>query len=83
MLNKILVGRYSLLKLLSSGTSTETYLAEDIHLPDRPQCIVKQLRTQSLDPDTLKLSRRLFQAEARVLDILGTNEGNSPLISSF
>lgn len=39
MLNKILVGRYRLLKLLSSGTSTETYLAEDIHLPDRPQCI--------------------------------------------
>ncbi|NJL43570.1 MAG: serine/threonine protein kinase [Pseudanabaena sp. SU_2_4] len=83
MLNKILVGRYSLLKLLSSGTSTETYLAEDIHLPDRPQCIVKQLRTQSLDPDTLKLSRRLFQAEARVLDILGTNERIPRLLAHF
>jgi tetratricopeptide (TPR) repeat protein/tRNA A-37 threonylcarbamoyl transferase component Bud32 len=83
MLNKILVGRYSLLKLLSSGTSTETYLAEDIHLPDRPQCIVKQLRTQSLDPDTLKVARQLFQTEARVLDVLGAHERIPRLLAHF
>jgi serine/threonine protein kinase len=83
MLNEILVGRYRILKQIGSGSGTETYLAEDIHLPDRPQCKVKLLKTQSLDPDTLMRARNLFLAEARVLDILGSHEQIPRLLAHF
>jgi tetratricopeptide (TPR) repeat protein len=83
MLNETLVGRYRLLQHLSNGAFTETYLAEDIHLPDRPQCKVKWLKTESLTPEAIAVARNLFQSEARTLDILGTHPQIPNLLAHF
>ncbi|WP_019501511.1 serine/threonine-protein kinase [Pseudanabaena sp. PCC 6802] len=83
MLNETLVGRYQILQHLSSGAFTETYLAEDIHLPDRPQCKVKWLKTESLTPEAIAIARNLFQSEARTLDILGTHSQIPNLLAHF
>lgn len=83
MSNEILAERYILFKLLSSGTFAETYLAEDIHLPDRPRCVVKRLRTESLNADTLKVARYRLQTEARMLNLLGSHEQIPHLLANF
>ncbi|KYC39757.1 hypothetical protein WA1_29825 [Scytonema hofmannii PCC 7110] len=78
-----LVRRYEIIQHLCSGGFTETYLAEDKFLPDKPRCVVKQLRLRSLDPDTLKKARELFEAEAQVLDKLGTHDQIPQLLGYF
>jgi tetratricopeptide (TPR) repeat protein len=83
MLNETLVGRYQMRQHLGSDAFTETYLAEDIHLPDRPQCKVKWLKTESLTPEAIAIARNLFQSEARTLDILGTHPQIPNLLAHF
>lgn len=79
----ILVGRYKIIKHLSSKGSTQSYLAEDVDLPENPHCVVKQLRPGSLDPDTLKAARELFETEAKVLDKLGSHDKIPSLLAYF
>ncbi|NJM24032.1 MAG: serine/threonine protein kinase [Richelia sp. SM1_7_0] len=78
-----LVGRYQIVKHLGGGGFTETYFAEDQFLPEKPLCIVKQLRPRSLDPDTLKAASELFENEAQVLDRLGNHDQIPRLLAYF
>ncbi len=67
-----LVGRYHILKPLGSGGFGHTFLAEDLFLPGRPRCVVKQLQPQSTNPQVMEVARRLFHREAEVLYQLGS-----------
>ena len=49
----ILRVRYKILQPLGSGGFGDTYLAEDLDLPEQPQCIVKRLKPQSNSPSVL------------------------------
>jgi serine/threonine protein kinase len=81
--DKPLGGRYKILGQLGAGGFGQTFLAEDLHLPDRPHCVVKQLKPQVSDPDSLQMARRLFDTEARVLYQLGNHDQIPRLLAHF
>lgn len=80
---KILGGRYKIIKVLGAGGFSETYIAEDIQRPEKPQCVVKQLKPATNKPESLALARRLFSAEAKTLEKLGTHTQIPQLLAYF
>lgn len=83
MLGKVLGGRYQIAEHLGGGGFGQTYLAEDQHLPGKPLCVVKQLKPQSSDPESLQTARRLFDREAEALYTLGTHDQIPRLFAHF
>lgn len=83
MLGTTLGGRYHILQSLGGGGFARTYLAEDRQLPDRHQCVVKQLKPHATNPTTLQIARRLFETEAQVLYRLGHHEQIPQLFAFF
>lgn len=83
MLGNTLVGRYQIISHLGGGGFGETFVACDTHLPGSPQCVVKKLKPQANDPDTLQTARRLFDTEAQVLYQLGTHDCIPQLLAYF
>jgi serine/threonine protein kinase len=83
MLGKTLTGRYKIVKQLGGGGFSQTFIAEDGHLPDRPTCVIKQLKPASSQLDILRISRELFDKEAKVLYRLGKHECIPSLLAHF
>ncbi len=65
------------------GGFGQTFLAEDLHLPGNPQCVVKQLKPRMTNQDALKAARRLFDAEAQALYSLGNHDQIPRLFAHF
>lgn len=63
----LLGGRYQILHYLGGGGFGQTYLANDVHLPGSPICVVKHLKPKLIDPVSLETAKRLFETEAQVL----------------
>lgn len=82
MLGRLLDGRYRIIQILGSGGFSQTYIAEDTKLYNS-QCVVKQLKPQASDPRTLRLARRLFDAEAQLLHELGHHDQIPQLLAHF
>lgn len=80
---KPLGGRYKVISKLEAGGFGQTFLAEDMHLPDHPRCVVKQLKPQVSDADSLQTARRLFDTEAKVLYQLGNHDQIPRLMAHF
>ncbi|HEY9666352.1 MAG TPA: serine/threonine-protein kinase, partial [Coleofasciculaceae cyanobacterium] len=80
---KPLGGRYKIVSELGAGGFGQTFLAQDLHLPDHPHCVVKQLKPQRSDTDTLQMARRLFDMEARVLYLVGNHNQIPRLLAHF
>lgn len=83
MLSQKLGGRYQLLSHLGGGGFGQTYLAEDLHLPGNPRCVVKQLKLRRVDGISLDAARRLFDAEAAALYQLGNHDQIPRLMAHF
>jgi len=81
--DKPLGGRYKLLSQLGVGGFGRTFLAEDLHLPGHPRCVIKHLRPQSKNDDTLQMARRCFDMEAQVLYRLGSHDQIPRLLAHF
>ena len=82
--NQVLLGgRYKVIDHLGSGGFGQTFLAEDIHLPNHPRCVVKQLKPQISDEAGLKIAHRLFDTEAKVLYKLGDHDQIPFLLAHF
>ncbi|MDF5730650.1 MAG: CHASE2 domain-containing serine/threonine-protein kinase [Rhizonema sp. PD38] len=79
----LLSQRYKLTKVLAQGGFGCTYLAEDTQRPGNPICVVKQLMPARRDPRFLQVARRLFDAEANILEALGTHEQIPELLAFF
>lgn len=75
-------GRYRVTCRLAEGTFGHTYLAKDMHLPDCPECVIKQLKPQ-IDEKAMQMARRLFETEARVLYELGSHDQIPQLLAHF
>ncbi|MBH8576627.1 SUMF1/EgtB/PvdO family nonheme iron enzyme [Nostocaceae cyanobacterium CENA369] len=73
----VLRNRYKIIKILGSGGFGDTYLAEDLDLPNHPKCVVKHLKPNS-NPTVLQIVRRLFDSEAQVLYRLSNDSDQIP-----
>ncbi|WP_414583199.1 protein kinase domain-containing protein [Scytonema sp. PCC 10023] len=83
MIGQLLAGHYKVLEVLGEGGFGQTYIAEDVHLPGNPKCVLKHLKTSSTDPDILETARRLFQKEAETLQQLGNHDQIPRLLAYF
>jgi serine/threonine protein kinase len=81
--DKPLGGRYKIISQLGAGGFGQTFLAQDLHLPGHPQCVVKQLKPQATDANSLETARRLFDIEAQVLYKLGNHDQIPRLLAHF
>jgi eukaryotic-like serine/threonine-protein kinase len=77
MLGKLLRMRYRITEHLVSTDYSDTYIAEDENLPDRPFSLVKRLKSQS------EKTSRMFDVESRVLDRLGQHDSIPELLARF
>ncbi|MEG5037059.1 serine/threonine-protein kinase [Microcoleus sp. AT3-D2] len=77
MLQKLLRMRYRIREHLVNTEYSDTYLAEDENLPDRPLCLVKRLKSQS------ERTSQLFDRETRVLYRLGQHDRIPELLARF
>jgi serine/threonine protein kinase len=77
-----LKNRYQPIKLLGQGGFGKAYLAEDL---DKLQekCVIKQLITSNIEPDTLIKVKQLFADEARRLQELGHHSQIPTLLAYF
>lgn len=80
---QILGGHYRISSHLGGGGFGTTFLAADEYLPNKPCCVVKQLKPQATDPLTLETARRLFDTEAQVLHQLGNHDRIPRLLAYF
>ncbi|WP_424095029.1 protein kinase domain-containing protein [Moorena producens] len=76
-------GRYKIINQLGAGGFGRTFLAQDIHLPNQPRCVVKHLLPQTAQTATLQMARRLFDREARFLYQLGNHDQIPRLLAHF
>ncbi len=76
-------GRYKIISELGAGGFGKTFVAEDLHLPGHPQCVVKQLKPQVSDAKSMQMARRLFDTEAQVLYQLGNHNQIPRLLAHF
>jgi len=83
MLQTTIGGRYKIIRQLGHGGFGQTYLAQDLLLPDQDLCVVKKLQPQSSDDFVLQTARRLFESEAKVLNKLGKHECIPALLAHF
>ncbi|MEO1377583.1 MAG: FHA domain-containing serine/threonine-protein kinase [Cyanobacteria bacterium J06635_10] len=83
MIGQLLAGRYKVLQILAEGGFGQTYICSDIHLPGKPQCVLKHLKTTSTSLETLEAARRLFQKEAETLQQLGNHDQIPRLLAYF
>ena len=77
ILEKLLRMRYRIKEHFVSTEYSDTYLAEDENLPDRPLCLVKRLKSQS------EKTSKLFDRETRVLYRLGQHDRIPELLARF
>ncbi|MEI6427346.1 MAG: protein kinase [Pseudanabaena sp. ELA607] len=76
-------GHFKLLKRLGSGGFGETFLSQDVHLPDCPYRVVKRLQPRNPDPEMHSLALRLFDNEAQMLYRLGSHDRIPQLFAHF
>lgn len=83
MVERVIGGRYKLLKELGRGAFGQTYLSQDLQDPKPNRCVVKELKPQATDELTLREAKRLFGIEAQVLERLGDHPQIPSLLDYF
>ena len=83
MTTKLLNNRYQVIQVLGAGGFGETFLAEDIHLPSRRRCVIKQLKPLVDEPKTYQKIQQKFEREAATLEFLGEGSEQIPNLFAY
>lgn len=83
MTTLLLNNRYQIIQLLGAGGFGQTYLAEDIHMPSRRRCVIKQLKPITNDPQMYELIQQRFGREAAALESLGEGSDQIPNLYAY
>ncbi|OUL17992.1 serine/threonine-protein kinase [Nostoc sp. 106C] len=79
----LLNNRYQVIEVLGAGGFSETFLAEDTHMPSRRRCVIKQLKPISNDPQTYQMIQQRFEREATTLEYLGKSSNQIPELYAY
>lgn len=84
MMTTLLNNRYQITQVLGNGGFSETFLAEDTHMPSRRRCVIKQLKPHATnDPQMYQQIQQRFQREAATLESLGEGSGQIPKLYAY
>jgi serine/threonine protein kinase, bacterial len=80
----LLNNRYQVIQVIGAGGFGETFLAEDVHMPSRRRCVIKQLKPiTNNDPQTYQLIQQRFEREAATLEYLGESCNQIPKLYAY
>ncbi|MGB3205427.1 MAG: serine/threonine-protein kinase [Crinalium sp.] len=79
----LLRDRYRVTKALGQGGFGATFLATDLTLPNKPNCVLKQLRPTLHTPSFLEMAQVLFEREALTLKKIGNHSQIPQLLDYF
>ncbi|BDI18305.1 hypothetical protein ANSO36C_41070 [Nostoc cf. commune SO-36] len=80
----LLNNRYQVIQVIGAGGFGETFLAEDIHMPSRRRCVIKQLKPiTNNDPQNYQLIQQRFEREAATLEFLGESSNQIPKLYAY
>ena len=82
LVGQTIQGRYYVVKQLGRGGGGVTFVAKDKQCFDS-QCVVKQLKPRTSNPQTLDIARRLFNREAEIMNRLGHCDRIPRLLAYF
>lgn len=81
-MSTLLSSRYHVLQVIGEGAFGKTFLAEDIHMPTRRRCVVKQLKPIA-QVEIYQLVQERFEREAALLEILGESNNQIPKLYAY
>lgn len=82
LVGQTIQGRYYVVSQLGRGGVGVTFLAQDRQCFDS-QCVVKQLKPKTANPQTLTIARKLFNREAEIMNRLGHCDRIPRLLAYF
>lgn len=82
-LNVPLNGRYQVIEILAVQTWMRTYLAQDLHRPSKPECLIQHFKIIPTVPHYTGMVEDLFVGEAAALEYLGTHPQIPQLLACF
>ncbi|MEH1942179.1 MAG: protein kinase [Nostoc sp.] len=84
MTTTLLNNRYQVIEVIGAGGFGETFLAEDVHMPSRRRCVIKQLKPiTNNDPQAYQLIQQRFEREAATLEFLGESSQQIPKLYAY
>jgi serine/threonine protein kinase, bacterial len=75
--------RYQVISTLGEGGFGHAYLAEDVQMPSRRHCVLKQLKPVTTSAEVYQVVQARFQREAAILEKLGENHPQIPRLYAY
>ena len=84
MIGQTIAGHYHVIEELGRGGFGQTYLAEDLNMPNKHRCVVKQFSPpEDIPSEALEQAKRSFEREAIVLHQLGQEHPQIPRLLAY